>query len=78
VTQTALGGPEVDTSDALATLAAMAHLARDTRSVVHVVSKRAPGIADRARLLGIQADLDVAIDFRPATIRVRFCPKAAL
>jgi hypothetical protein len=78
VTQTALGGPEVDTSDALATLAAMAHLARDTRSVVHVVCKRAPGIADRARLLGIQADLNVAIDFLPATIRVRFCPKTAL
>ena len=73
--QTALRAPEVDASAALATLDAMAHLARDTGAVVHVVSQRMPGLADRARLLGIQGDLDVAVDFLPATIRVRFSPR---
>ncbi len=75
MTQSALREPEVDACEALATLDAMAHLARGTGAVVHVVSQRLPGIADRARLLGIQADLEVAIDFLPATVRVRFSPR---
>ena len=54
----------------------MAGLARSTGTVVHVVSPRGPGIADRARVLAIQADLDVSIDFLPTTVRVRFSPRA--
>ena len=75
MTQTALRAPEIERADGLATLDAMAHLASSTGAVVHVVSQRLPGLADRARLLGIQADLDVAIDFLPATVRVRFSPR---
>ena len=60
----------------LESLEAMAGLARDSGSVVHVVSPRAPGIAERARVLAIQAGLDVSIDFLPITVRVRFSPRA--
>ena len=75
MTSSAVRAPEIATHD-LDTLAALAGLARDTGSVVHVVSPRAPGIAERARVLAIQADLDVAIDFLPSTVRVRFSPRA--
>jgi len=64
-----------DAPAALATLDAMARLARDSASVVHVVSPRGPGIAERARILAIQANLDVSVDLLPTTVRVRFSPR---
>jgi hypothetical protein len=67
--------PPVSAADELDTLEAMARLARSSGSVIHVVSPRAPGIAERARVLAIQAGLDVSIDFRPSTVRVRFSPR---
>jgi hypothetical protein len=76
VTQAALRLPEIAAPDALDTLDAMASLASETQAVVHVVSPRTAGIVERARLLAIQANLDVDVDFMPATVRVRFSPKA--
>ena len=63
-------------ASALATLDAMARMARDAHCVVHVVSPRESGIVERARVLGIQADLDVRVDLLPNTVRVRFAPHA--
>ncbi len=54
----------------------MARLARQSGSVVHVVSPRLPGLVERARVLAIQAGLDVSVDFLPTTVRVRFSPRA--
>jgi hypothetical protein len=65
-----------DAPAAFATLDAMARLAGDSASVVHVVSPREPGIAERARILAIQADLDVSVDLLPTTVRVRFSPRS--
>jgi hypothetical protein len=76
MSQAAVRQSEIAAPEALDTLDAMAHLASATGSVVHVVSPRLAGIADRARLLAIQADLDVDVDFMPATVRVRFSPRA--
>lgn len=68
--------PDAVASDAaLATLDAMARLARDSRCVVHVVSPREGGVVERARVLGIQAGLDVSVDLLPTTVRVRFSPR---
>jgi hypothetical protein len=53
----------------------MARLARASASVVHVVSPRQPGIIERARILAIQADLDVSVDLLATTVRVRFSPR---
>jgi hypothetical protein len=74
VTSSAVRAPEIAAHE-LDTLEAMAGLARSTGSVVHVVSPRAAGLAERARVLAIQADLEIAIDFLPATVRVRFSPR---
>jgi hypothetical protein len=60
-----------DVTNALATVAAMADLARQTGSVVHVVVARRPGIVDHARAVAARAGLDVSIDLLPHSIRVR-------
>ena len=60
--------------DALSTLDAMAALACQTRSVVHVVVQRQPGMAEHARSAARRAGVAVAIDMMPFTIRARFSP----
>jgi hypothetical protein len=65
----------VASDSALATLDAMARLARDSSCVVHVVSPREAGVVERARVLAIQAGLDVSVDLLPNTVRVRFSPR---
>jgi hypothetical protein len=62
---------EPDVTNALATVVAMADLASQTGSVVHVVVARRPGIVDHARTVAARAGLDVSIDLLPYSIRVR-------
>jgi uncharacterized membrane protein AbrB (regulator of aidB expression) len=60
----------------LATLDAMALLARQTGSVVHVVLAREPGAVEHARAVAKQAGLDVSVDIMARTVRVRFAGAA--
>jgi hypothetical protein len=57
---------------ALSELEAMAELARRTGCVVHLVLPRAPGVADQAHAVALTSGLEVAVDLKPRTIRVRF------
>ena len=63
------------TSDSLATLDAMAGLARRNESVVHVVVPRVPGVVDFARASATAADVDVEVDLMVHSIRARFSPR---
>ena len=56
----------------LATLEAMALLASQTASVIHVVVPREPGVVDNARRLARQAGVELLVDLLPRTARVRF------
>jgi len=56
----------------LATLEAMALLASQTASVIHVVVPREPGVVDSARRLARQAGVELLVDLLPRTARVRF------
>jgi hypothetical protein len=59
-------------SNTLATLEAMAVLARQTASVIHVVVPREPGVVDNARRLASWAGVEVCVDLLPRTARLRF------
>ncbi len=59
-------------SSSLATLEAMARLAAQSATVVHVVVAREPGIVDRARGLANALGVDVQVDLMPRTVRLRF------
>jgi hypothetical protein len=59
-------------SSTLATLEAMALLASQTASVIHVVVPREPGVVNNARRLARQADVELCVDLLPRTARVRF------
>jgi hypothetical protein len=56
----------------LATLGAMAELARQTGATVHVVVERQPGVVEHARDVAVSSGVQVSIDLRPYSIRVRF------
>jgi hypothetical protein len=59
-----------------ADLEAMAELARRTRCVVHLVLPRSRGVAEQARAVAQTSGLDVALDLKPNTIRVRYSLQA--
>jgi hypothetical protein len=61
----------------LDTLDAMAGLACRTRSVVHVVVAREPGVVEHARAAARAVGLDVSVDLLPHTIRVRYAGPAS-
>jgi hypothetical protein len=50
----------------------MAGLACRTRSVVHVVVAREPGVVEHARAAARAVGLELSVDLMPHTIRVRF------
>jgi hypothetical protein len=56
----------------LATLDAMADLARRSGSVVHVIVKREPNVVEHARELARRMGIDVQVDLMPYSVRVRF------
>jgi hypothetical protein len=56
----------------LATLEAMAHLARQTGLTVHVVLPREPGVVEHAREVASGAGVEVSVDLMAASIRARF------
>jgi hypothetical protein len=56
----------------LDTLDAMAGMARQTGSVVHVVVEREPGVVEHARAAASAAGLDISVDLMPHSIRIRF------
>jgi len=56
----------------LATLEAMALLARQTVSVIHVVVPREPGVVDNARRLASRVGVELCVDLLPRTVRLRF------
>ena len=62
-------------SDSLATLDAMAGLARQSASVVHVVVHRVPGAVQYARAAANAAEVDVEVDLMAHSIRARFSPR---
>ena len=64
-----IAGPS---SSSLATLEAMAVLARQTASIVHVIVPRERGVVERARVLAENAGVDVSVDLMPLTVRCRF------
>ena len=55
-----------------ATLEAMALLARQAGTVVHVVVPREPGTVEATRGIARAAGIQVTIDLMPYTLRVRF------
>jgi len=59
-------------SSTLATLEAMALLARQTVSVIHVVVPREPGVVDNARRLASRVGVELCVDLLPRTVRLRF------
>jgi hypothetical protein len=63
---------EAPSRSSLATLEAMALLARQTASVIHVVVPRERGVVESARRLAQHADLKVCVDMLPRTVRVRY------
>jgi hypothetical protein len=65
-------------SDGLGTLEAMANLALQTASVVHVVLARRPGVADRARTVAQVAGIRVTVDVTANTVRARFDGRPSL
>ena len=67
--------PRSTVADSLGTLAAMAELARQSASVVHVVVQRAPGVVQFARAAADHADVDVEVDLMVHSIRARFSPR---
>ena len=64
-----IAGPS---SSSLATLEAMAALARQAGSIVHVVVPREQGVIERARVLAERAGVDVSVDLMALTVRCRF------
>jgi hypothetical protein len=56
----------------LATLDAMAVLARHIGSPVHVVLPREAGVVQHAREAGRRVGVEVSADLMPFTVRVRF------
>jgi hypothetical protein len=70
--QVAAGSAAETRANSYSELAAMAELARRTGCVVHLVLPRAPGIADQARAVAESSGLDVAVDLKPHTIRIRY------
>lgn len=62
-----------DTTHAsLATLDAMALLARETGLAVHVVVPREPGVIEHARQVAHELGVDVTADLMAFSVRVRF------
>jgi predicted RecB family endonuclease len=59
-------------SSTLATLEAMALLASQSVSVIHVVVPREPGVVDSARRLASHAGVELSVDLLPRTVRLRF------
>jgi hypothetical protein len=51
---------------------ALARLARQTRTVVHVVVPRQASIVPNARAAAGHAGVAIQVDLRPVTVRVRF------
>ena len=66
----ARGAPETS----LATLDAMALLARQTGLVVHVVLPRGPGVVEHARDVARSLGVDATLDLMAFSVRVRFGP----
>jgi hypothetical protein len=60
------------THASLATLDAMALLARETGLAVHVVVPRKPGVIEHARQLAHEVGVDVSADLMAFSLRVRF------
>ena len=60
----------------LGTLDAMASLARQTGSVVHVVVAREPGAAEHARWAAAAAGVPVSLDLMAGSLRARFDGRA--
>ena len=66
-------GPQRRASPAsLATLDAMARLAGQTSSAVHVIVAREPGVVEHARAVAHQAGVAISVDLRAYSVRVRF------
>jgi hypothetical protein len=63
---------ESGTPDCIDTIDAMARMARQTRSVVHLVLPREPGIVENARVVAYYAGVDVSVDELARTVRLRF------
>ena len=59
-------------SSTVATLEAMAQMAGQTASVIHVVVPREPGVVDNARRLASRAGVELCVDLLPRTVRLRF------
>ena len=60
------------THASLATLDAMALLARETGLAVHVVVPREPGVIEHARQVAHELGVDVTADLMAFSVRVRF------
>jgi hypothetical protein len=54
------------------TIEAMARMAGSTRSVVHVVVQRAPGVVENARVIAHDTGVAISVDLMAYTARVRF------
>jgi hypothetical protein len=65
-------------ADGLATLEAMATVALQTASVVHVVVARRPGVAECARTVAQVAGIRVSVDVTASTVRARFDGRPSL
>ena len=61
-------------SDTFGAVEANARLARASGMVVHLVVPRAPGVVDYARSIAAVSGVDVSVDLRAATVRMRFDP----
>jgi hypothetical protein len=64
------------TRSSMETLDAMARLASQSGSVVHVVTAREPGVLRRARAAAAAAGVDITADVMNFSIRVRFSGSA--
>jgi pyruvoyl-dependent arginine decarboxylase (PvlArgDC) len=62
----------------LGALEAMAALARQTGSVVHVVVPRVPGAAQHARQVAAAAGVAVSVDLMAGSLRARFDARQAV
>ena len=70
--------PAAPAVDQLAALDAMAGLAGESDTVVHVVVPRSSTVAHRARVAAEVAGVNVDIDVMEHSIRARFSPRSTL
>jgi hypothetical protein len=59
-------------AEAVTTLEAMASLAGQTATVVHVVAVRQPGLVERAHAVAQVAGVGISVDLMSTSVRVRF------